>query len=310
MIKNYFPIKSHKEINLKQLLITWQKKGISQKRFPLPNGELLLSFSTNKNWKGIIDLREWLELIKPDLSGLSMYAWKFDELETLFLNSHTLNELLPSELEFNTLYSNGKVNCNDSDYKNIIAMLRTDYGNIWIHDIDNSFNHVSKLEKYKCEHIPVELILRMGFSNITLLTLNKVNVGDILFVNRQTHDVVIQNKVIGHFTNDNGVYMINTIFYNDNINDTINDDDNLIESSDKLSSKGDIPITLEYILQKNKIPLSELESIFEGKVLPCDLAAENNIKIVANGVLIAKGNIIWIEDRLGVEITHLFHNGK
>lgn len=84
MIKNYFPIKSHKEINLKKLLITWQKKGISQKRFPLPNGELLLSFSTNKNWKGIIDLREWLELIKPDLSSLSMYAWKFDELETFF----------------------------------------------------------------------------------------------------------------------------------------------------------------------------------------------------------------------------------
>jgi len=310
MIKNYFPIKSNKEINLKQLLITWQKKGISQKRFPLPNGELLLSFPTNKNWKGIIDLIEWLELIKPDLSSLSMYAWKFDELETLFLNSYTLNEFLPSELEFNTLYSNGKVNCNDSDYKNIIAMLRTDYGNIWIHDIDNNLNHVSKLEKYKCEHIPVELILRMGFSNITVLTLNKVNVGDILFVNQQTHDVVIQNKVIGHFTNDNGVYMINKNFYNDNIEDTINDDDNLIESSDNLSSKGDIPITLEYILQKNKIPLSELESIFQGKVLPCDLAAENNIKIVANGVLIAKGNIIWIEDRLGVEITHLFHNEK
>lgn len=310
MIKNYFPIKSHKEINLKQLLITWQKKGISQKRFPLPNGELLLSFSTNKNWKGIIDLREWLELIKPDLSDLSMYAWKFDELETLFLNSYTLNEFLPSELEFNTLYSNGKVNCNDSDYKNIIAMLKTDYGNIWIHDIDNNLNHVNKLEKYKCEHIPVELILRMGFSNITVLTLNKANVGDILFVNQQTHDVVIQNKVIGHFTNDNGIYMINTNFYNDNIDDTINDDNNLIESSDQLSSKGDIPITLEYILQKNKIPLSELESIFQGKVLPCDLAAENNIKIVANGVLIAKGNIIWIEDRLGVEITHLFHNEK
>ncbi|MFS1563416.1 MAG: FliM/FliN family flagellar motor switch protein [Candidatus Arsenophonus phytopathogenicus] len=94
------------------------------------------------------------------------------------------------------------------------------------------------------------------------------------------------------------------------INNTINDDDNLIESSNKLSSKGYIPITLEYILQKNKIPLLELESIFQGKVLPCDLAAENNIKIVANGVLIAKGKIIWIENRLGVEITDLFHNEK
>ncbi|WP_182853270.1 hypothetical protein [Arsenophonus endosymbiont of Aleurodicus floccissimus] len=105
-------------------------------------------------------------------------------------------------------------------------------------------NHVNKLEKYKYDHIPVELTLTIGFSNITVLTLNNVNVGDTLFVNQQTHDVVIQNKVIGHFTNDNGVYMINTNFYNDNIDNTINDDDNLIESSDKLSSKGDIPITL------------------------------------------------------------------
>ncbi|WP_119712441.1 FliM/FliN family flagellar motor switch protein [Arsenophonus endosymbiont of Aleurodicus floccissimus] len=64
------------------------------------------------------------------------------------------------------------------------------------------------------------------------------------------------------------------------------------------------------MLQKNKIPLSELKSIFQGKVLPCDLAAENNVKIFANGLLIAKGNIIWIEDRLGVEITYLFHNEK
>ncbi len=33
MIKNYFPIKSHKEINLKQLLITWQKKELVKKDF-------------------------------------------------------------------------------------------------------------------------------------------------------------------------------------------------------------------------------------------------------------------------------------
>lgn len=310
MLKNYFPTKSHKEINFKQLLISWQKKGISQKKFPLPIGEFLLSFFTDKNWKVIIDLSEWLELIKPDLNGLSMYAWKFEELEALFLNSYTINELLPFELEFNAIYSNGKVNCNDSDYKNIIAMLRTDYGNIWIHDIDNDLNYVSKLEKYKCDHIPVELTLRMGFSKITVLTLNKVNVGDILFVNQQTYDVVIQNKVIGRFTNDNGVYMVNTNFYDENIDDEISDDNILINSSDKIRSKDDIPITLEYILQKNKIPLSELESIFQGKVLPCDLAAENNVKIVANGVLIAKGNIICIEDRLGIEITHLFHNEK
>lgn len=273
----------------------------------MPNGEFLLSFSTDKSWEGIIDLCEWLELIKPDLNGLFMYAWKFEELEALFLNSYTINAFLPFELEFNAIYSDGKVNCSDRDYKNIIAMLRTDYGNIWIHDIDNNLNHLSKLEKYKCDHIPVELILRMGFSNISVLTLNKINMGDILFINQQTYDVVIQNKVIGHFINDNGVYMVNANFCNKDIDDTISDNNNLIESSDKIRSKDDIPITLEYILQK-KIPLSELESIFQGKVLSCDLAAENNVKIVANGVLIAKGNIIWIEDRLGVEITHLFHN--
>ncbi|HGJ5877206.1 MAG TPA: FliM/FliN family flagellar motor switch protein [Arsenophonus sp.] len=310
MIKNYFPRKSHKEINFKQLLLTWQKKGISESVFPLPKGEFLLSFSTNKNWKGIIDLSEWLELINPNLNGLSMYAWKFEELETLFLNSYTINQFLPFELEFNTIYSNGKVNCDDSDYKNILTMIRTDYGNIWIHDIDNNLNSKIKLEKYKCNHIPVELILRVGYSNIVILTLNKVNIGDILFINQQTYDVFIENKVIGHFTNDNGVCMVNANFDNENMDHTMYEDNTLINVSNKIKSKDNIPIKLEYILQRSKIPLSELENIFQGKVLPCDLAVENNVEIVANGILIAKGNIIWVEDRLGVEITDLFHNEK
>ena len=73
-----------------------------------------------------------------------------------------------------------------------------------------------------------------------------------------------------------------------------------------------IPIKLEFILQKNAITIGELERIYNGQTLPCNVGFEKNIIIQANGVTVAHGELVLIDDRPAVIISDLGsrHAGK
>nr|WP_255556860.1 FliM/FliN family flagellar motor switch protein [Sodalis sp. dw_96] len=66
-----------------------------------------------------------------------------------------------------------------------------------------------------------------------------------------------------------------------------------------------VPLKLEFILQRRYLAIGELQQLFKGKVMEIDPAGEKNIEIRANGHLLATGELVQLEDRLGVEITAL-----
>ncbi|XBS70287.1 FliM/FliN family flagellar motor switch protein [Acerihabitans sp. KWT182] len=70
-----------------------------------------------------------------------------------------------------------------------------------------------------------------------------------------------------------------------------------------------VPLKLEFILQRRYLEIGELQQLFKGKVMEIDPAGEKNIEIRANGHLLAFGELVQLEDRLGVEITAL-HSGS
>ncbi|MBT9431171.1 FliM/FliN family flagellar motor switch protein [Candidatus Sodalis endolongispinus] len=66
-----------------------------------------------------------------------------------------------------------------------------------------------------------------------------------------------------------------------------------------------LPLTLEFILQRRYLSLGEIQQFRQGKVLKLDPEGEKHIEIRANGHLLALGELVQLEDRLGVELMEL-----
>ncbi|BGI53794.1 MAG: hypothetical protein HamCj_21470 [Candidatus Hamiltonella defensa (Ceratovacuna japonica)] len=70
-----------------------------------------------------------------------------------------------------------------------------------------------------------------------------------------------------------------------------------------------VPVTLTFILQKNKVTVEKLEKIYEGEVIPLEPSIEERTEIRANNVRIARGKLLGMENgALGVELTQLYQS--
>ncbi len=70
-----------------------------------------------------------------------------------------------------------------------------------------------------------------------------------------------------------------------------------------------VPVTLTFILQKNKVTVEKLEKMYEGEVIPLEPSIEERIEIRANNVRIARGKLLGMENgALGVELTQLYQS--
>lgn len=74
------------------------------------------------------------------------------------------------------------------------------------------------------------------------------------------------------------------------------------QNQDKL---GDIKIHIEAILGRCKLPLAKLLKLEPGNIVPLDKLAGEPVDIEANGKIIAKGEIVVINDNFGVKILEL-----
>jgi len=66
-----------------------------------------------------------------------------------------------------------------------------------------------------------------------------------------------------------------------------------------------IPITVNVELGKTKMSLEEVLSLHEGSIIEIDRLAGEPLDLVVNGQLIAKGEVVAIDDNYGLRITEI-----
>lgn len=71
-----------------------------------------------------------------------------------------------------------------------------------------------------------------------------------------------------------------------------------------LKNVKDVSIEVEAVLGKSKVTLEQLLKLQTGQVLPLDTLAGEPVDIVANGKVIAKGEVVVIGPHFGVRITN------
>jgi flagellar motor switch protein FliN/FliY len=82
------------------------------------------------------------------------------------------------------------------------------------------------------------------------------------------------------------------------------DDDTLHQASD-LEPVYDIPVHVSAVLGKTHMQVSELMKLGSGAVVELDRKVGEAIDIYVNNRLVARGEVVVVEDRLGVTMTEI-----
>jgi flagellar motor switch protein FliN len=75
--------------------------------------------------------------------------------------------------------------------------------------------------------------------------------------------------------------------------------------SDDLGAVYDIPVQLSAVLGKASMPVSQLLRLGRGAVVELDRKVGESIDILVNNRLVARGEVVILDDRLGVTMTEI-----
>ena len=67
----------------------------------------------------------------------------------------------------------------------------------------------------------------------------------------------------------------------------------------------DVPLNVSVEIGKTRRKMKEILSFTQGTVIPIDKQAGAPVDIIVNGQLIARGDVVVIDDNFGVRITEL-----
>ena len=87
------------------------------------------------------------------------------------------------------------------------------------------------------------------------------------------------------------------------------DDGEVERNATDLEAVFDIPVHVSAILGKSHIEVSELLKLDEGTIIELDRKVGEAIDIYVNDRLVARGEVVVVEERLGVTMTEIIKSG-
>jgi len=96
----------------------------------------------------------------------------------------------------------------------------------------------------------------------------------------------------------------------DSIGSAMTDMGDLPRSAKDLEAVYDIPVQVSAVLGKATMAVSSLLKLGRGAVVPLDRKVGEAIDIYVNNRLVARGEIVVVEDRLGVTMTEIIKTDK
>ncbi len=91
--------------------------------------------------------------------------------------------------------------------------------------------------------------------------------------------------------------------------------DNATETTPKHSAQDleavfDVPVTVSAVLGKSGMEVSQLLKLGKGTIVELDRKVGEAIDIYVNDRLVARGEVVLVEDRLGVTMTEIIKAGS
>lgn len=310
MIRHHFRHYSTNELLGRQQILAWVKEGFEVQQ-NMPPGKRLFQFTSDTGWEGIIDLQSWFASVMPQSAKMASRCWSVNQLETLFVSCERPLEGLPAELDYQRMESKG--NIDNTQIVNSMYSLLTPQGRVWISKMPRFTPIINEQERILLDYVPVDIQFEIGHSAISVTLLRQVHQGDLLLISIKKNLIINNQAVIGSFVYGEEGFMFkedNEEMLSDAYEEEALGDESVNSDSERLIPCDKISVRLGFVLQQKKLSISQLESLYQGEVLPCQIDAEKNVTITANGAAIARGELVWIEDRMGVEIKELYQEAS
>ena len=84
-----------------------------------------------------------------------------------------------------------------------------------------------------------------------------------------------------------------------------NEDENNSKIAADLEAVFDVPVQVSAVLGRSKMDVGELLKLGPGTVLELDRRVGESIDIYVNNRLVARGEVVLVEDKLGVTMTEI-----
>ncbi|EBH8768146.1 YscQ/HrcQ family type III secretion apparatus protein [Salmonella enterica] len=280
---------SERERRLTHALMFAQEQGWNAElTHPSACGNWVQLTESGYRWKAWLRLEDWLQHAAPSLAELAISAGAEQEVARWLATCQKPLLFQAPQLTYERLWI-GEVVTAKHLPAGMLLRVMSDNGPVWFEDIT-----ISEPAGTFCvtDDIRWSLSLVMGRSRITLELLKKAEIGDVLLIKESVSEVYCHTKLLGYFSRSGEECILDNIQLQ-NIQET--DHADLIDFSQ-------LPVNLEFVLYHQSTTLAELQSMYQGKVLSLPANVECHIGIRVNGAIIGYGELVQLDNSIGVEI--------
>lgn len=96
----------------------------------------------------------------------------------------------------------------------------------------------------------------------------------------------------------------------ENANGQSGEDTGQVRSAGDLEPVFDVPVSVQAVLGRSNLEVSQLLKLAPGAVLELDRKVGEAIDIYVNNRLVARGEVVLVEDHLGVTMTEIIKHDK
>lgn len=253
-------------------------------------------------WRGLIVARDWLHHSIPQLPSLLAVECPVASIAGLF---RAVPEPLPvgvEELHYRELADVELVDQAELPNHDV-PWLDTPRGRVWLTQLPATRIASAPLGAGSwLSDLPLCLELMLGVSHLRHASRIRLSEGDVLRITQRTQQCRLADRYLGVFTfTEEGLHMQSTVA-----------DDNQQNTPDPGADVdlGSLPVRLEFVLSIHEIDLATLSQIIDGQLIPLADDAAWHIEIRANGKRVARGELVQLDEQLGVELLEVYRNPR
>ncbi|QRX82140.1 FliM/FliN family flagellar motor switch protein [Glaciimonas sp. PAMC28666] len=253
----------------------------------------IIAYAKESNWCGFVDLADWLNHAAPQLAKVGRCELNGPEqVLRLFNATDQPLHFEPPELSYfriqaSVIQSHEKTRCHVS--------IKTPQARVWFETLPLGSSLRGRTLLPPLPGIPLRLELLLGSSYVSRWLLRGVACGDVLLIGDIRFELLSGGVVLAHFSiNDLGEIALEVVKQQEK-------KESLIQSQ----ALDEIPLRIDFILQRNTLTVAQLTGLYRGQFLSLDPMSEKKIEISTNGVTLAKGELVELNGQLGVEVTEI-----
>lgn len=286
-----------------QVVERWQRAGHCA-GLGRPDGQQgYLRFSARSergDWRGLLVARDWLHHSLPQLQPLLTVECPQASIAGLFRAVPR-----PLILEVDELHYQDLADVESIDSALIksqeLPWLDTAQGRLWLTDLPplRPARQTSDWRSWLAD-LPQRLQLILGVSYLRHSSCERLGRGDVLLISDSTRQCWLAGQSIGVFT-----------FTEEGLRMELAPADSPAPAETEQPVSADLnhlPVRLEFVLATHDITLGELAAFVTGQAIPLATDAAHRIEVRANGKMVARGELVQLDEQLGVELLEVFRN--